>query len=250
MSANSVGTKSLDIGTVFSDTFAVIGRNLQVLAMADLLLLGIPVAIEIAGALLTRVSPLFAFVTLVGTLAYLVGLILTYGAVMHAAMQDLHNQPVSFDRMLKVALRKFWPMIGLAILISLGVALGFVLLIVPGVILGLAWSAALPALVVEDRRVMESFKRSAELTRGRRWSIFLLYLVVGIVSIVVEVVLMALFGGFQSFTARTPTTFNTIVAPLLSLVSVPFGGVMSIALFNQLRGKEGYGSEAVAEVFA
>ena len=43
------------------------------------------------------------------------------------------------------------PLIGLSILVAIGVVLGFVFLIVPGVILYLTWSVAAPALVEERR---------------------------------------------------------------------------------------------------
>jgi hypothetical protein len=250
MSIDTVGARPLDIGEVLGDTFAVIGRTIVVLANVSVMFIGIPAAINIAGAVLTPVSPVFAVFTLLGSLGLLVGMLLAYGAIFQVAMQDLHGQTAAADAMLRTALAKFLPMLGLAILVGLGVFVGGLLLIVPGVILALAWSVAFPALVLEDRGVFGAFGRSAQLTRNRRWSIFLLFVLVGIVAGVAELVLFALFGGFRSLASPHPSAASALVSALVEVIMVPFYAVMVTALFNQLRGKQGYGAEAVAEVFA
>jgi hypothetical protein len=248
MSLNTASTKLLDIGEVLSDTFSVIGRSFVVLANITVMFIAIPVVVRIAGVVLTPVSPAFAFVNLIGSLAHLAGTIFATNAILQLAMQDLHGQPVDTRTMFRIAGRKFWPAFGLVILAVLGVGLGLVLLIVPGIILALAWSAAQPALVLEDRGVFESFKRSMVLTRHKRWSIFLLYFLVLLVTVVVEMLLLALFGGLQGLLRANPT--STVISSLFSVITMPFGAVMSAALFDELRGREGYGAEAVAEVFA
>jgi len=240
----------LDIGEVLSDTFAVIGRTFVKLANIAVMFVAIPAAINIAGVALTPVSPIFAVLSVIGALASIVGAILAYGSIFLLAMEDLHGQSASPDAIFKTAMRKFWPLLGLVILMGIGIVLGGILLIVPGVVLALAWSVAMPALVVEDRGVFESFGRSLALTRHKRWSIFLLFFLVTLVVAVVEVVLFALFGGFHGLVSRQPSTINTVLSALVSVVTMPFGAVLSTALFNQLRGREGYGAEAVAEVFA
>jgi hypothetical protein len=250
MSIESVSTKMLDIGEVLADTFAVVGRTFVILANLAVLLVGIPAAIIIAGAALTPVSPVFAILQLIGVLALLVGEFLVYGAIFQVVMGDLRGQPVSTSLMFKTAARKFWPMVGLAILFASSVIAGSLLLIVPGVILGLAWSVAMPALVLEDRGVFDSLKRSAALTRGKRWSIFLLLFIVWIVLVIVELVLFAIFGGFQGLISRSPPLSFTVVSQLVGVITIPFFAVMFTVLFDHLRGRHGYGAEAVAEVFA
>jgi hypothetical protein len=108
----------------------------------------------------------------------------------------------------------------------------------------------MPALVLEDRGVFDSFRRSAELTRGKRWSIFLLLFLVGLIGAIIEVVLIALFGGLHGLVSREPSMVDTVLSALFSVISIPFGAVLYTALFDNLRGKQGYGAEAVAEVFA
>ncbi len=241
-----VSAKRLDIGDAFSDAFAVIRRRFRLLLLADLVLIGAPSAIIIAGSVLTMLSPFFGLVSILGLLAMLGGVVLMYGAVTHAAMQDLRAQPVTLGDMIKVAARKFWPILGLGILAALGIAVGSVLLIVPGVILALAWCVALPVMVIEDRGIIDSFKRSAELTRGKRWAIFLLFLIVGVVTFVFELVLALLTGG----AAPKPSTLSQAVSFPFNVVFTLFSIAMYTSLFSQLRGTHSDDVDAVAEVFS
>jgi hypothetical protein len=250
MSIDTASTRILDIGTVLSDTFAVIGRSFVLLANVAVMLIAIPAVVRIAGVVLTPVSPVFALVSALGAVATGVGVLLAYGVIFQLAMLDLHDQAPDSKAMFNTAARKFWPLLGLAILVCLGVGLGAILLIIPGIILGLAWSVAMPALVLEDRGIFAAFRRSAELTRHRRWSIFLLLFLVGLVSAVIELVLLLVFGGVQGLVSREASVTTTILSSLFSVLTIPFGAVMNTALFNRLRGNEGYGAEAVGEVFA
>ena len=66
-------------------------------------------------------------------------------------------------------------------------ALGFVLLIIPGIILGLAFELVYPMASLENRSPVEILRRSYELTKGYRWNILgagiLLSLLTGVVSV-------------------------------------------------------------------
>jgi len=196
------------------------------------------------------VSPIFSLVSAIGSVATGVGMLFAYASIFQVAMQDLHGQTISTDAMIRTATRKFWPLLGLALLLTLGVVVGTILLIVPGVILAMAWSVSFPALVLEDRGVFAAFKRSADLTRGKRWSIFLLFFLVFLIIVIIELVLFALFGGLKGLVSPQQSMTVLVLSGLLSVITVPFGAVLNTSLFNQLRGKAGYGTEAVAEVFA
>lgn len=262
---------------MLGDTFTVIGRSFVVLANVAVMFVAIPAVINIAAVVLAPLSPLFSVLSVIGALASGVGALLAYGAIFQLAMADLHGQSISTGAMFKTAMRKFWPMLGLLLLLVLAVVLGALLLMVPsfllgmsglgimvglgmfvvslllivlGVMAGLALSVALPVLVLENRSIFESINRSAALTRKKRWSIFLLYFLVGLVGAIAELVLFAIFGGFHDLVAHQPSTVDTVLSALMSVVAVPFGAVLSTALLHQLRGNSGYGAEAVAEVFA
>ena len=56
---------------------------------------------------------------------------------------------------------------GLGLVYLLGVVLGLIAFVIPGLLLILRWSVSLPALLAEDRTLMDSLRRSWELTAGR-----------------------------------------------------------------------------------
>jgi uncharacterized membrane protein len=72
--------------------------------------------------------------------------------------------------------KKLLPALGATILFTLMVAVGFVLLIVPGVYLALRYGFFLTAMVDRDLGVIDSFKYSSQITTNNRLNLFLLSL--------------------------------------------------------------------------
>src|SRR5690606_31053459 len=72
--------------------------------------------------------------------------------------------------------RWFLPSLGISVLFNLGVFLGLMLFIIPGIFLALAWALALPAAVDRDLGAVEALNESFRLTTGHRWGLFGLYL--------------------------------------------------------------------------
>jgi uncharacterized membrane protein len=96
-------------------------------------------------------------------------------------------------------LSRFWSIIGLAILATLGITVGIILLIVPGIMLAIRWSVALPACVVENLGPLAAMRRSAELTKGHRWKIFgvfiLILVIVLIAAMIIGLIVAAVVGA-------------------------------------------------------
>src|SRR6266852_3996446 len=94
---------------------------------------------------------------------------LSQAIVLYGAFQDMRGRQVSLTDSLKVGLRRFFPIIGLAILMSLGIGFGMLLLFIPGLILLTMWFVATPVCVVEQLGPFRSMGRSSQLTKGHRW---------------------------------------------------------------------------------
>ena len=67
---------------------------------------------------------------------------------------------------------RIWAFIGISILYGLGIIFGFILLIVPGIILMVRWVAVLPSVIDRDKDAMSAFGDSFDMTNGHSWSIF------------------------------------------------------------------------------
>jgi uncharacterized membrane protein len=145
---------------------------------------------------------------------------------------------------LKMAISLLLPVIGIAVLVSLGAGLGFMLLIVPGIILWLRWSVAVPVLVQERRGVFGSMKRSRELTKGSRWALFGFWIVLIIAVIVIQLVLSQVVMVFGV------TTALILDALVTSVVSVVTSVAPAVSYVELRQVKEGTSVDELAEIFS
>ena len=269
MSDAGAGSRDFDIGRVISMTFGVIGRNFVTFLILAVMLGGVPkLLVAVAQApYLEGIDTGFgaerALLWLVGALAMMIASFVLQAAIVHATVTDLNGRRVAIGDSLAVGLRNCLPLIGLAILMGLGLMLGFVLLIVPGIILAVMWSVAVPSKVVERIGVMDAFSRSADLTRGRRWLIFALMLIYWVLSLILQTVITAICAPFAAaandFTASNLATqgfvqafrhTQVVATPIIGTVSALFGSAGVAALYYELRSsREGVGPEAMAAVF-
>jgi hypothetical protein len=88
-----------------------------------------------------------------------------------------------------------WPRVFLLIVLySIIIIVGYLLLIVPGVILGLMFTVCVPAAVVEGRGPIDALKRSCELTKGYKGLIFITTFLWGLLIIVLNWVVIWSFA--------------------------------------------------------
>ena len=76
-------------------------------------------------------------------------------------------------------------LLAVSVVFGLGVAIGFVLLIIPGLILLVTWCVVAPVTVLERPGVFAAFRRSRELVRGNGWPVFGVIVLVGVTVFVV-----------------------------------------------------------------
>ena len=105
------------------------------------------------------------------------------------------------------------------ILAALGITVGLILLIVPGLFLATIWALIVPVIMLEGAGVGQAFGRSRELVRGNGWSVFglivLVFLILIVAGIVVGLVLSPLDDGLQQYVQGVLS--NTLTAPFVAL---------------------------------
>jgi Membrane domain of glycerophosphoryl diester phosphodiesterase len=79
--------------------------------------------------------------------------------------------------------------IGLSLSVGLLVGLACIALIVPGILLMLRWSLAVPAKVLENKGVGDAMSRSTQLTHGNRGRIFVIWFLFTVLSVGVSMLL-------------------------------------------------------------
>ena len=116
--------------------------------------------------------------------------------------------------------------------VGIGVGIGLVLLIVPGIILGLMWALTIPVAVLEDKGLRDATSRSAELTKGNRGRIFMIYFLFLVLTYIVyilwEMPILAAVGMFAR--GQHPMT----ALPIWTQIAIPVGTFLSQCLVAPL----------------
>jgi hypothetical protein len=110
-------------------------------------------------------------------------------------------------------------LIAAGIVAGLGIAIGLVLLIIPGLFLLTRWSLVSPAVVVEKRSAGEALSRSWELVKGNSWTMFGIIIVTVILAGIASGIISALFVFLPDFigTWLGSIVANSLTAPFVAL---------------------------------
>ena len=184
---------TLSIGPVLSQSvtvlkanflaFFLIGALMSALSDITLMLLGLSAlvdgvstpqeimadtggALPVLGAILVSVLPFYAF-----------GL----GTIGYGAIRFMHGNPATVGECLMRGVRSLPALLIVALVSWVGVTVGMALFIIPGIILLTLWYLPIQVVMVEGLGVFHSLYRSAVLTKGQRFTLFgLLVVLLGI----------------------------------------------------------------------
>jgi len=85
------------------------------------------------------------------------------------------------------------------VLAAIGIGIGLLLLIVPGLFLLTIWSMLVPVIVLEGRSAGESFTRSREVVRGNGWNVFGLIFITFLLVLIASAVIRLVFSPLPEF---------------------------------------------------
>jgi hypothetical protein len=239
-------TNDLRVGSIISRSGAVLSRHfltffiVAMIAYSPMLLIASAQGSEPVEPSEALSQALLAFL---GVVLLMVLSQLGDAIILHAAFQDMRRRPVRVVESLNVGLSRFFPLIGIAFVQGFLILLGIILLIIPGFILYTMWFVGLPACVVERLGPWASLRRSRELTKGYRWRLFALAVLLPVVnagSSVIASVLTALAGPIAGLTGQLIWTG----------MAAAFSGVLFTVTYYDLRViKEGVDIDQITAVF-
>jgi hypothetical protein len=116
------------------------------------------------------------------------------------------------------------------ILAGIAIAIGFILLIVPGLFLLTIWSMIAVVIVLEGRSAGESFRRSREIVRGNGWSVFGLIIVTFLIIVIASTVIGLIFAPLPDFLGAW---LSSLIAHSLT---VPFAAIALTTAYFRLTG--------------
>jgi hypothetical protein len=170
--------------------------------------------------------------------------LLVVAAAFRAVSEAYLGHSPSVGASLRFAVGKLPSLLWLDILIILGVVLGLVLIIIPGIFAYVLWSVSVPVLMVEGLKGTSAIGRSRELVTGRWWATFAVLLVsVLLTQVVAFVVARVVSDAFLTHTNSVAA--YAIVVALLTIASqvllLPVVVAVTTVLYFDLRvRKEGF----------
>ena len=143
-------------------------------------------------------------------------------AALVKAVQDVRDGRVdlSLGETVSAVLPYLFTVIAASILAGIGISIGFVLIIIPGLVLLTFWSLIVPSIVIGGEGVFGSFGKSWRTVRGYAWHVFgtyvLVFLILIVFNIVLGLILLALPLVARNLISNVIS--GTLVAPFLALV--------------------------------
>jgi Uncharacterised protein family (UPF0259) len=208
--------RKLDTADTISDAFSIYGRQAGVLLPVAF---GLFLIVAVVRGLFGDEIALFPLVIAVSTIASTL-----YQGMVVELVHDVQDgrRDSSIGELVRSAGPVILPLFLAGLLVGIGVGLGFLLLVVPGLILLTIWSVVAPVIVVERKGVLDSFGRSRELVRGHGWQVFGVIVTVFLIVFVVSIVLAALASGVDDSTGvriAFDAIGSTLTAPITALVA-------------------------------
>ncbi len=193
------------------------------------------------------------FIGFFGTMAWaFVSMAVMMAAVTYGAIEHQAGRKATLLDMLKVAVRSLFPVVVALVLSGILYVIGWLLFVVPGIIVGMMLCVTVPAIVAEGLGPLKGMHRSRDLTTGFKWPILGCFLVMMVVVQLVNFVLMIpmMFAGTTAFDPSL-TGWITSAATFLVVGSMyAFMGSGVAAIYTNLRAaKEGVSVDDIAAVF-
>lgn len=216
--SNSGGmNRKLDVGATLNQIFSTYGATAGVLLP---LAFGLFLIVAVVDGLLANGSlillPLTFAVSIIASTLY-------QGMVVSLVrdVQDGQRDSTVGD-LFREASPVILPLIGAGLLAGLGIGIGLILLIVPGLILLTIWAVIAPVIVVERSGVLDAFGRSYDLVKGNGLQVFGVIVIVFLITFVASMLLGVIGGGISDSVGMrilVSLIASTLTAPITALAA-------------------------------
>lgn len=123
-----------------------------------------------------------------------------------------------------------------AVIVGAAMLLGSFVLVVPGVLAFVVWSLAAPVTVMERSGPAASLARSARLTRGHRWRILGVMLLIVIITVAIESVVSSIaIALVPSLSDVAALIVGDVVTALVSAITLPWVSAVIALLYVDVR---------------
>lgn len=173
---------------------------------------------------------------------------LVTAAIAYGTFQDLSGEPADFVTCIRRGLALVAPVIAVVLLSSLLTLAGSLAIVIPGLMIYTVLWIVVPVTVVERPGIVASLRRSGDLTKGYRWQIFGLILILGVADGGIVGMIEGLIAPSEATVASLLPYFLISLAATSALTA--FEAVVTTVTYYRLRTlKEGSAIFETARIF-
>ena len=246
------------MGRVIVNTFGVMRRNPIQVFLLCLFVYVLSLGLNLGSVRFIAVPQSTAiFVRAVVAILSYLAFTFVYAAVCWVVHEDSSGRKTRLAEAVQIGLKRLLPLFLLVIVSLLGFAAGLVLLVIPGLILAVRYFVSGSVCVIEGEGVKGSLRRSAALTKGHRWKLLVLLILIYAVSTVLTfipiLIYMKLAGGFMNamMTYQLAGVSVQLAAAPLTIFAVALQYVSANVVYCELRRvKEAGLPQQLAAVFS
>jgi hypothetical protein len=226
-----------DVGALFRDSLSVFRRHVWLFILLSAAVV-IPVEVAVEGIGLEMLTSSYdespsleesAVPTVVG---FLVMTPIITAICIYALHTIAEGARPSAGEVFVAGFEAFTPLFGAVVLAALGIALGFLALVVPGVYLAVRWYFVPQTVVIEGARGPAALTRSSQIVQGSWWRTFGLVL---LANLAIAIPGFLLLTPFTAIAASTDQSVWALVGTILATsVTTPFVALYSTLLYYDL----------------
>jgi len=219
--------RPLTVGEILDTSFTLYRRHFGALATVSLICTGLPLIlrlfVEASGGMFVNLPLAFVYL-----LSLVVLNLVATGATVFIVSESYLGRPLSAREALARATPYMGRILVCSLLMALVVGLGFLLLVIPGIVLAVGLALAIPAVVLEQgRSASAALSRSWELTRGSRWRLFGL----GVTLLVLLYVPVVAISGLAAVLLPGGTGIAFITSSVATVVAIAIGGIAQLFIY-------------------
>jgi hypothetical protein len=231
---------ALAMSVAQSQLTALMVRSIESQAGADAGPASLPMLFAVTGVAYGGLSLLVAVVA--------VGLMYYLSCLLHATTRLLAHEPIGPAEFLKGGWPRFGYLVLAAFMLSIVTGLGYLFLIVPGIVVAVYGALAVPMTVLEESSIGDVFVRSFSLVSGNFWRVVGFFVASGVIVYTLQsaftslaavpVLLNALAGAKATPVPSLPwQVFTGVMQGAAYAVAAPLEGLCLVALYLDLRSR-------------
>ena len=250
----------LGVGRIISESFSILFRNIVPVMVLGFVpsLIGLLISIALNGTAATfglETADPFAGTSVAGSLISTILQLVIQGITIALLVQLAYDaklgNPVTPGQYISPAIRAVVPIAVLSLVIGILASIGFLLLIIPGLIIYAMYSVTTPAIMIE-RVGFGGMTRSAQLTKEYRWPIIGAIILLGLCMFGISFATMFVVGLLIAAlgVGTVGIGVGIVVFALLTAFTYGLTGIGSALIYARLREiKEGVSVDKLAAVF-